>query len=88
MNKEFNLEEFKKLMKMSDLQALEYIEKTIIVDLEYNDKNSYILDLYCAVMALNVCNNDYETIPETNFKQDLYFETRNLLFDILGIEVE
>lgn len=88
MNKEFNLEEFKKLMEMSDLQALEYIEKTIIANLEYNDKNSYILDLYCAVMALNNCNNDYETILETNFKQDLYFETRNLLFNVLGIEVE
>ena len=86
MKKEFNLEKFKKLMEMSDLQGLKYIEKTIIANLEYNDKNSYILDLYCAVMALNNCNNDYETIPKINFRQDLYFETRNLLFDILGIK--
>lgn len=88
MNKEFNLEEFRKLMEMSDLQGLKYIGNTIIANLEYNDKNNYILDLYCAVMALNNCNNDYETISDINFKQDLYFETRNLLFDILGIEVE
>lgn len=86
MKREFDLEEFKKLIEMSDLEGLHYIEKTIIVNLEYNDKNSYIVDLYWAVVALNNCNNDYETIPEINFKQDLYLETRDLLFDILGIK--
>ena len=51
-------------------------------------KNSYILDLYCAVMALNICNNDYETMNNINFKQDLYFSARNLLVDVLESEVK
>lgn len=87
MSKIFNLEEFKKLLGISDLQALEYLEKNFI-NLEYNEKNSYILDLYCAVMALNICNNDYETMNNINFKQDLYFSARNLLVDVLESEVK
>lgn len=83
----FDIKEFKRLMEISDLQALEYIRKTIINNLEYNDKNSYILDLYCVVMGLNTCNNAYETIPNINFKQDLYFRTRNLLFEVLDINI-
>lgn len=88
MSKIFNLEEFKKLLGISDLQALEYLEKNFIINLEYNEKNSYILDLYCAVMALNICNNDYETMNNINFKQDLYFSARNLLVDVLESEVK
>ena len=38
MSKIFNLEEFKKLLGISDLQALEYLEKNFIINLEYNEK--------------------------------------------------
>lgn len=93
----FDLEEFKELFNMGDNLGLIYIEQTIIADMIKKDskttgiyctKEDYIISLFRAVHYLNNCNYICEMSDKArNFKQDLYFETRNLLFEELGIDI-
>lgn len=93
----FNLEEFKELFSMGDNLGLIYIEQTIIADMIeknnekpdiYCSKEDYIISLFRAVYYLNNCNYICEMSDKAqNFRQGLYFETRNLLFEELGIDI-
>lgn len=86
----FDLKEFKKEYSYGDLSGLEYLEKTLIKDLKEKNKNSmyftkedYLISLFYATKELNYCNNIYETDYKQNakdFKYELYFQTKDLLF--------
>ena len=92
---DFDIVKFTENILDSDLLGLEYINDTIIKnikeltqenEIEYNYYD-YIINLYHATRSLNECVFIYEqTRVETNFKYDIYTETRDLLFEALGIE--
>lgn len=94
----FDYTEFKKEFNCGDLCGLEYLEKTLIAEFkekykkqDYGTKEGYLISLFYAVKELNDCNNIYETCSSkiaSNFKYDLYFETRDLLFKELGFNLE
>lgn len=94
---EFNFEKFKEEIKDSDLLGIEYIGNTIIRDFKdrINDNipdytyYDYIINLYHATRCLNECIFMHEnTRVENNFNSDIYFETRDKLFEELGFNVE
>lgn len=93
---DFDIVKFSNEMKHGDIFGLDYIKDTIIKNIQEelkNEKidkysyNDYINNLYSSIRCLNECVFMYEcTDVKTNFKYDLYFETRDLLLDALGIE--
>ena len=93
----FDYNEFENEVNSGDIWGLEYLEKTLIRD--YKDRLNdsiqdkycwydYIISLFYAVKELNSCNDIYETSNvENNFNYDLYFQTRDLLFEELGFDL-
>ena len=93
--KDFNFQEFKKLVNGGDIMGLDYLEETIInkmkkeYDLVKFKKQDYIVSLFYAVKELNNCVWIYETTNvENNFDYDLYTGVRNKLFMELGFNIE
>lgn len=94
---EFDYNKFRKEIISGDIWGLEYLEKTIIRDFKdrINDNvdkytyYDYILNLFYATKCLNTCNDIYETSNvENKFDYDLYFDTKRLLLEELGFDVE
>lgn len=89
-NKNFNYEEFKRKINSSDICGLHYLwENEISFYSIFDTREDYMISLYSATTALNVCND----ITETNdFKNDfdfnLYMNTRNKLLEELGFNIE
>lgn len=94
----FDYKAFKELLNAGDIGGLDYLEKTIIRDYKdrLNDHDrkeldyyEYIVELFYAVKNLNRVNDIYETSRvENNFKSDLYFQVRDLLFEEIGFNTE
>jgi len=93
----FDYKTFKKDLQSGDINGLDYLEKTIIRELKdkCNDNytgwkyQDYIVRLFYATMYLNDCVNIYETSNVKNhFNYDLYVETRNLLFEEIGFNLD
>lgn len=92
----FDIVKFNNEIQDSDLLGLEYINDTIIKNIQEelkNEKidkysyNDYINNLYSSVRCLNECVFMYEcTDIKTNFNYDLYCNAKELLLDVLGIE--
>jgi hypothetical protein len=89
----FDYFKFKEKINKGDLNGLEYLEDTLIKELKEKNKNTYIytkedyiINLFYAVKHLNECNDIYETSGVKNkFNCDLYFETKRLLLEELGL---
>ena len=101
MEKEFDFKVFKEEYKSGDLNGLEYLENTLIKEYKEKYKNNYdplyytqeefIVNLFEAVMCLNLCNTIYERKDKTNIKKfnyDYYATIRDLLFIELGFDLE
>ena len=93
MKNDFDFQTFKNEFDMGDIWGLNYIGKTIIKDMEENNKNviditkeDYIINLFKATICLNTCNDIYETTDKArDFNYDLYYNTRDLLLKELGL---
>ena len=95
---EFDYKKFKEEFASGDIWGLNYLEETLIRD--YKDRANdnidgycwydYIINLFYATEELNTCNDIYETCSkvENRFNNDLYFRTRDLLFEELGFDLE
>lgn len=89
-NKDFDYKKFKEIISSSDYQGLMYLYDN---EIRYYNclevRQEYIYQLWRATIALNVCNNIYETIEfENNFEFDVYMNTRNKLLEELSFIIE
>jgi hypothetical protein len=93
----FDYKTFKKDLQSGDINGLEYLEKTMIRELKdkCNDNytgwkyQDYIVNLFYATIDLNRCVDIYETSKvKNNFNYDLYTETRDLLFEEIGFNLD
>lgn len=89
----FDYFKFREEINGGDINALNYMEETLIAELKEKNKKSlfytredYIISLFYAVQSLNQCNDIYETSNVKNkFNSDLYFQVRDLLLEELGL---